>query len=192
MKNLPEHYTIKREENNPLWDKYIDWINDKVGWKYFDGTAKYYGHVGSLCSAGFDYHNDNEFSTITPELITLEYWAECVEEKKIIGYRLVKPEYARAVCAIEGYRGMGESIRNGNLIEMYPAHGSYNLVDAFEKLKLAGVLDLWFEPVYEEKSETVEIANQTFLLKQNKVFLQGEDITEKLKTLLNAITNSEA
>lgn len=64
---------------------------------------------------------------------------------KLIGYKLVKPEFAKAACMIEGHYSFGESIKDGHTITLI------NREDAFKKLKEANVLDLWFEPVYEEE-----------------------------------------
>jgi hypothetical protein len=31
MKTLPEYFVIKRDENNPLWAKYIEWLEKESG-----------------------------------------------------------------------------------------------------------------------------------------------------------------
>lgn len=70
MKTLPQYYIIKRDEANPLWKKYIDWLNDG----FYNGTSHlYYGFNGKyFCSDWFEKH---------VELITLEYWNECVNNE---------------------------------------------------------------------------------------------------------------
>ena len=67
------------------------------------------------------------------------------KQKKIIGYKLVKPEYEEAALKIAG------------LVNWSPSSIKleYQLFrnDCVEKVRNAGVLDLWFEPVYEEAIE---------------------------------------
>lgn len=64
-------------------------------------------------------------------------------EKKIIGYKLIKPEYQIFYEKLTGTR---------NLERLADSLGDLLWVDqAVKVMKEAGVLDLWFEPVYEEK-----------------------------------------
>lgn len=71
----------------------------------------------------------------------IKKWKESTE-KKIIGYKLVKPEYKDAI----------EKIANFNNFDSF--EDSYQefkwCKSGADSLKEAGVLDLWFEPVYEE------------------------------------------
>lgn len=64
-------------------------------------------------------------------------------ERKLIGYKLIKPEYKEAACKITN-GGIGSYISTEMLD--YSQHPT-----SFDMLKKAGVLDLWFEPVYEEE-----------------------------------------
>lgn len=75
--------------------------------------------------------------------------------KKIIGYKLKEDcrQYVKATCTIEGYISFGEDIRNCKPILL----DYTDRKTAFEKLKKAGVLDLWFEPVYEQQVETITL-----------------------------------
>lgn len=59
-------------------------------------------------------------------------------EKKIIGYKLIKPEYANVSANIVGWN--------------HPMYKLEKVTDQeyIKKLQKAGVLDLWFEPVYEQ------------------------------------------
>ena len=62
-------------------------------------------------------------------------------EKKIIGYKLIKPEYEKAVNQITGTENLILHSQNYNF-----------QIDsiAYDRVVKAGVLDLWFEPVYKE------------------------------------------
>lgn len=69
-------------------------------------------------------------------------------ERKLIGYKLLKPEYEKSACLIAG---------TANLIVCY--NGCSFMVNTipYEKIKKAGVLDLWFEAVYQEIYKLPEI-----------------------------------
>lgn len=66
--------------------------------------------------------------------------------KKLIGYKLIKPEYKEA----------SDALLNDACVKWDKAanfRGYYHLIlnsETISNLKIAGVLDLWFEPVYEE------------------------------------------
>lgn len=67
-------------------------------------------------------------------------------EKKLIGYKLIKPEYVVAAFDVLGWsnRAFIGKLKEGFIIETPEKDLS------IRKVKEAGVLDLWFEPVYEE------------------------------------------
>lgn len=69
------------------------------------------------------------------------------KEKEIIGYKLVKPEYEDAACKIAGVLGL----------KLLPQGFSIAVDSApVKSLQKAGVLDLWFEPVYKEEKQFQE------------------------------------
>jgi len=90
-----------------------------------------------------------------------------MEEKKIIGYKLTKPEYKEAVIKICNY-----SVFDFKRFEIEVSEG------AVEHLQKAGVLDLWFEPVYEEEkfkvgdwvTTTTDVCNSYVKHKKGEVF----------------------
>jgi len=67
-----------------------------------------------------------------------------IMEKKVIGYKLIKSEYADAALRIAGIGNFNVITRNCSY------HFSVNSMTAL-RLREAGVLDLWFKPVYEEE-----------------------------------------
>ena len=70
-------------------------------------------------------------------------------ERKIIGYKLIKPEYEKAAIVISGL-----PVSSGVYTKEYPILLVDQWTHSIERWKEAGVLDLWFEPVYEvEKLE---------------------------------------
>jgi hypothetical protein len=96
-------------------------------------------------------------------------------EKKLIGYKLIKPEYHQAVKQITRYNTF-------DFIELKDGEGAdYQPVEpetrCYYKLKEAGVLDLWFEPVYEEKEFKIGDWVSFYSERENKT------ITSKIKEL---------
>ena len=87
-------------------------------------------------------------------------------EKEIIGYKLIKSEYKEAACKI-GATDLNSSLGK-NIAE---AKNTIN------KLKEAGVLDLWFEPVYKEEKQdivlTLSNGKQVTVTKEGKIMAEG-------------------
>ena len=73
-------------------------------------------------------------------------------EKEIIGYKLIKPEYANAAIEITGFCGDQESFIKYMRKEANVKNGSF-----VKNLKEAGVLDLWFEPVYQQEKQIIQM-----------------------------------
>ena len=79
VKELPKYWAVKRDESNPLWKEFREWFNQKSGgvgssWNYFGYTDKKNSLRGFTIGDRFDTFGNS------PELITLEYWNECVNE----------------------------------------------------------------------------------------------------------------
>ena len=73
-------------------------------------------------------------------------------KKEIIGYKLIKPEYANAAIEITGFYGDQESFIEYMRKEANVKNGSF-----VKNLKEAGVLDLWFEPVYQQEKQIIQM-----------------------------------
>jgi len=87
---------------------------------------------------------------------------EAIENmKKIIGYKLIKLEYENAAVDIVFKEVSSLFTVDKNYIDtkIFPVQGYTNTILA---LKEAGVLDLWFEPIYKEEIlfKTIEIGTQ--------------------------------
>jgi hypothetical protein len=68
-------------------------------------------------------------------------------EKKIIGYKLTKPQYNDSAIRIANLGNRDwEGLIDGRFQETV-----FNYEENLNLLKEAGVLDLWFEPIYEEE-----------------------------------------
>jgi hypothetical protein len=133
----------------------------KDGW-YVHGATKYYKSNGGTQWISID-------KTDFPSYSVKEFLKEKTMEKKIIGYKLTKPEYEKAANQITGTE---------NLI-LYSQNYNFQIdTIAYDRVVKAGVLDLWFEPVYEEEKfkvgdwviTTTEIANCYENYKKGEVF----------------------
>lgn len=98
------------------------------------------------------------------EIISFEEFREIFNPKKLRGYRIKKgfignKEIGIAAAKIEGYQSFGESVVYPESEELaIDLRLNTNPQLSIEKLKKAGVLDLWFEPVYEDELITSKIA----------------------------------
>lgn len=69
--------------------------------------------------------------------------------KKIIGYKLIKPEYTPAVFLITGIYSGWEGFKNNWFTKNHAVCECEDYDKYVVALEKAGVLDLWFEPIYE-------------------------------------------
>lgn len=77
MPTLPKYYVIKRDAKNPLWDKYIEWTNEKYNICMFWNICTYYGYDGE-----YSWNSHISLFNNSPTLITLDFWNECVNGKQ--------------------------------------------------------------------------------------------------------------
>lgn len=130
-------------------------------------------------SGGRDYygvssHNKNMWTTYsTPYGKTISIKSLFnedlkVEDKKIIGYKLIKPEYNSVAIDITD---MKNKHWEGFIKDDFYKKNSFciNYDGYVENLKAAGVLDIWFEPVYEEEFKLPKINGYEGNLKNNKL-----------------------
>ena len=128
------------------------------GGRSLTGNNNYEFYTSETC-----YCADDKLISYSPQvfftkegytIITAEDFIKRSEEKimkkEIIGYKLTKPEYKEAV----------EKILGGEL----KSYGEFNFRDGstyHKLLKEAGVMDIWFEPVYkkEDKFHTINHGN---------------------------------
>lgn len=99
-------------------------------------------------NASWSFNNEDNELEITFEQFKQKYLN--MEEKKIIGYKLTKPEYndvAIKIAKIENPSWSG--FKENNFLKSNEKCRDY--LGYVENLKKAGVLDLWFEAVYEEE-----------------------------------------
>lgn len=78
MNKVPEHFIVKRDNNNPLWDKFIKWLNYEYSCDWIGKVFNYYGHhIGAGVNGTNCYDKINTFSG-NPILLSLEKWDSIV------------------------------------------------------------------------------------------------------------------
>lgn len=105
LTELPKYFAIKRDKNNPLWKKYISWLNN-IHKSDFKGDV--YLYYGSCCEdriGGFDCANN-----IKPvEIITLEQWDSIVNKPKFeVG------KWYKITDCLKTYRRCSDSLLKNN------------------------------------------------------------------------------
>jgi hypothetical protein len=84
MTELPEYFVIKREADNPLWDKYIQWINSFKGCNIDKNQSMNEFISFDTYIEYWDCFNNLEHCKKTkPILITLEQWDSIVNKTQI-------------------------------------------------------------------------------------------------------------
>ena len=79
ISTLPEYFAIFNDITNPLWSKYIVWLNDKYNKDYKGSTITcYYGYDGQV-------KRDSNISNFknNPKVLTLEQWNNIVNGNQI-------------------------------------------------------------------------------------------------------------
>ena len=130
---LPEKWCITRDEENYLIVN--EWANTKSGEYFTRNESEVY--FNGMCAT------TNTMHPYPAEIIFEQFKKYVIKDKTISAYRLKDSckVYASAAIAIDGYDGFGTEIGNGQLIPI-------DMVRTIDKLMAAGVLDLWFDPVY--------------------------------------------
>jgi hypothetical protein len=102
------------------------------------------------------------------------------QEKEIIGYKLVKEEYKEAALKLCNTVSNWE-----NVLAKYDI--SINQKNYIKKLTEAGVLKLWFEPVYvpeKPKEIIVNMGEFNLTVKKDGIFHSSEDITSYVEGIV--------
>lgn len=90
-------------------------------------------------------------------------------KKEIIGYKLKKNfEYCKESAQEIAFPGSGQAFNKGHPLECYlekPYWGKYK-----DRLEKAGILDLWFEPIYEEVKPKFKIGDKVVVIPSDNTF----------------------
>lgn len=143
---LPKKWCIKINQEVKNWIKsefHTDYYNGENESVYFH-FPNYYNYKGFEAGNHISTEIIEDYTEITPEQFKKYILKQENMEKKIIGYKLIKPEYKEAALKLSNTVGNWE-----NVLAVYDIN--INQTNYINKLQQAGVLDLWFEPVYEEE-----------------------------------------
>ena len=138
-----------------LFKNGYQWVSGDVKIMYTDSPYLYLNvvYVGLTCDNRIDVFEKSSGIEMTCEQFMKVYAIDIINQEEtkeqIIGYKLIKPEYKSAALKITDMSDMcmwNMNMRNFDYMFM---NNSKNAMD----LKEAGVLDLWFEPVYEKEED---------------------------------------
>lgn len=156
---------------------------------YVDGVIERY-----FCTNDykFIYHSPDIYGTeITFEQFKKYILKQEIMEKKIIGYKLKKEVYyinGREKYFYNGIVNIG-FIHDVNDFNAENINKSIkNLNDGHEVIKnfkAAGVLDLWFEPIYELKEQIYYFGQFKVTIKKEGIFHKNERITNFVEEICN-------
>lgn len=77
--HLPQYFAIKRDENNPLWEEYIEWVISE-SCDPFWGTFEYVGFDGSELDNGFNAAHEPKCFYNPVTLIPLWQWKQAIDK----------------------------------------------------------------------------------------------------------------
>lgn len=149
---LPEKWycLLKNREHFEIANKHFN-----KSWSYCNGE----GGCTNLLSSNNWWNTDRKPKSDEIEITFEQFEKYVMKEKEIIGYKLIKPEYNEAALKI--VKIIAWNIRE----ELDLCKGSI----AEDYLEEAGVLDLWFEPVYKDSTPEVTIKGHKSELKGGAV-----------------------
>ena len=120
----------------------INYFKSKTSkeWKYSIGYiyGKVNGQVDSACREG----KELTFEQFNKYIIN----SEKMKEKEIKSYKLINPNYEKAAARL-----LAPSLNS--------LYGNVGNPGDIEKLRSAGVLDIWFEPIYEKEKKILPSIN---------------------------------
>jgi len=168
---LPEKWCVKETPEICHWAKQIfGCSNIYFGDRYLcikrDLYPKFDSYLFLIDKTGYTEITFEQFK---------KYVLKMENNKKIIEYK-VKEQFSKfsealfSECKNDTKGGFGRFDFDSNVKLFF---------------KEAGVLDLWFEPVYEEEVKTINMGSFNLTVKDKKVFHKNEDITDFVKDMRN-------
>lgn len=155
-------YTIQELRNAPIQIKVYSQeqaiklgyaVGQKTDWKPFEAIYPIYCYLNGFSHPTWN-SSENERKSGKPTTIEFNQIEDFMEDKKIIGYKLIKPEYRQAAL---GLIPTSVYLSSPKLISKEGNNYLDSTCPTINNLRKAGVLDLWFEPVYEEKKQIIKM-----------------------------------
>jgi hypothetical protein len=183
---LPEKWYIKRDEKN--YSIINRWFNNHVilynaEWSGREGNMNYPRIYNQMPNLGELKLLQEGYTEITFEQFQQYVLKENNMNKEIIGYKLIKPEYEKAALTLCNLKNWGISTRDKTL-DLFEQH-------LINRVKEAGVLDLWFEPVYAVEKTLPKINSYEGFLKDDYVVYNNcAKFHKRFFEVLNGFTKS--
>jgi hypothetical protein len=137
---LPEKWAIKGEFSSKRNNRILsEWFSTNSNNCWAISSPEYFYFIEDNNCKRVKYL-PTSYTEITFEQFKKYVLKEEIMGKKIIGYRLVKREYEKAVIAVCNWTSFNFKRFESDISD-----------EAVKRLTEAGVLDLWFEPVSEEE-----------------------------------------
>jgi hypothetical protein len=160
-------YLDSKEE----WNKLNDLVGDAV-------TSDYYGqHCYNVIEKTYSSTSTKTYvGSYDSNSIILTINQIKTMEKEIVGYKLIKPEYKKAYLRIAGIAETGCSTPGCDFAKDGIVH---------HNVKEAGVLDLWFKPVYKTHERLIKMGD-SFSLKvtHEGIYHNSENITDYVSSVV--------
>ena len=180
-----------------FFDRYVKWCvkvtkeNREViyQWKFNDIQYSSYLKPDYYVNSDWSWSPEPYNSRIELTFEQFEkYVLKSKDMEKVIGYKFKKEyeSYLKAYCAIVGI--IPESASIVDYKETGYVFQSKSI--AYDRIKNAGVLDLWFEPVYAENSKELYFGKVKFTIKKGYADTEYGKVTkEEVKNAIDYIEN---
>jgi hypothetical protein len=177
---LPEKWKLKvsrlEDIEEYLISKYgkVDkWILDTIGFNlilYSDEASLFYPKY--ISTVDKEDYTEITFEEFQKHVLKKEE----TMKKEIIGYKLIKPEYKKAYLRIAGIAETGCSTPGCDFAKDGIVH---------HNVKEAGVLDLWFQPVYKNSEKFIKMGDAFDLRVTSKgIYHNSENITDYVSSVV--------
>lgn len=83
MDKLPKYFVVKQNRNNPLWQKYINWLNKTYRAANVGNSYEYYGYENGERQGGTNCYDEISDFKNNPTLLTLKEWDSIVNSKTL-------------------------------------------------------------------------------------------------------------
>lgn len=177
---LPEKWCIKSENAEQHLEivNYFEQISESnsvvslYAWQYHGYFYFHKPFYSSRCALEFKL---DEYTKLTFEQFEKYILKkENMRMKKLIGYKIIKPQYIKASEIITNFPGLFDERKESSL----PAQGIHFTAGSAcaMSLRAAGVLDLWFEPVYEEEIVVLSLGSPektNIKISKGKIVVEG-------------------
>ena len=177
---LPEKWAIKRDDQNFILVN--KWCNSPTNHR---NEAPYVASTGWIHSTSdpnrFGFKKKPGYTEITFE--QFKKYVLNMKEREIIGYKLIKPEYEKAAAEICGLPHTNFKPHYNNC-SFEP-----NSICACT-LEKAGVLNLWFAPVYKNDKQVFKVGDFEITTENGKAYHKSDDITDFVIGLVETFDKS--